>query len=125
MLRPGGTLLIANLNGFNTACGDRDWVLDADGRREHFPIDPYLDERAMWIEYRGIRIVNHHRPLSTYMQALLGAGLALSAFRRAGADRRRLALTRGLLPARAVVPGDGVVQAGLRRRLNDDAPGAR
>ncbi len=80
VLRPGGTLLIANLNGFNTACADRDWVLDAQGRRDHFPIDRYLDERAMWIEYRGIRIVNHHRPLRTYMQALLGVGLVLTHF---------------------------------------------
>jgi hypothetical protein len=34
----------------------------------------------MWIEYRGIRIRNHHRPMSTYMRALLGAGLRLSYF---------------------------------------------
>ncbi|MBP7777833.1 MAG: class I SAM-dependent methyltransferase [Acidobacteria bacterium] len=80
VLRPDGTLLIANLNGFNTACADRDWVLNGDGRRDHFPIDRYLDERAMWIEYRGIRVLNHHRPLRTYMQALLGAGLELSYF---------------------------------------------
>ncbi len=80
VLAPGGTLLIANLNGFNTACADRDWVLDKDGRRKHFPVDQYLDERAMWIEYRGIRIVNHHRPLSAYMKALLAAGLVLTHF---------------------------------------------
>ena len=80
VLAPGGTLLIANLNGFNSACGDRDWVHDAEGRREHFPVDHYLDERAMWIEWRGIRIINHHRPLSTYMKALLDAGLVLTHF---------------------------------------------
>ena len=80
VLAPGGTLLIANLNGFNSACADRDWVHDADGRRLHFPVDQYLEERAMWIEWRGIRIVNHHRPLSTYMKALLNAGLVLTHF---------------------------------------------
>jgi SAM-dependent methyltransferase len=80
VLAPGGMLLIANLNGFNTACADRDWVHDADGRRLHFPVDHYLDERAMWIEWRGIRIVNHHRPLSTYMRLLLDAGLVLTYF---------------------------------------------
>lgn len=80
VLRPGGTLLIANLNGFNTACGDQGWVKDAAGRRLHYPLDHYLQERAMWIEYRGIRIVNHHRPLSTYMRALLDTGLALTHF---------------------------------------------
>ena len=34
----------------------------------------------MWIEYRGIRVVNYHRPLSIYLQALLGAGLVLTHF---------------------------------------------
>jgi hypothetical protein len=80
ILRPGGTLLIANLTSFNTAGGDVGWVKDADGRRLYYPIDNYMQERAMWIEYRGIRVVNHHRPLSTYLRALLGAGLVLTHF---------------------------------------------
>jgi SAM-dependent methyltransferase len=80
VLRPGGTLLIANLTSFNTAGADAGWVKDAVGRRVHYPIDNYLQERAVWIEYRGIRVVNHHRPLSTYLRALLGAGLVLTHF---------------------------------------------
>ena len=80
VLAPGGALLIANLNSFITACGDAGWIKDSAGRRLHYPIDNYLEERSMWIEYRGIRIRNHHRPLSTYMRALLGAGLRLSYF---------------------------------------------
>ena len=80
VLKPGGTLLIANLNSFNTAGADVGWIKDASGRRVHYPIDNYLRERAMWIEYRGIRVVNHHRPLSTYLRALLGAGLVLTHF---------------------------------------------
>jgi len=80
VLRPGGTLLIANLTSFNTACGDVGWIKDSDGRRLYYPIDHYLQERAFWIEYRGIRVINHHRPLSTYLRALLGAGLVLTHF---------------------------------------------
>jgi SAM-dependent methyltransferase len=80
VLKPGGTLLIANLTSFNTACADAGWVKDAAGRRVHYPIDHYLQERAMWIEYRGIRVVNHHRPMSTYLRALLGTGLTLTHF---------------------------------------------
>lgn len=34
----------------------------------------------MWIAYRGIRIVNHHRPLSAYVRTLLDAGLRLTYF---------------------------------------------
>lgn len=82
VLRPGGTLLIANLASYNTANShpELDWIKDASGRRQHFPIDRYLEERAMWVAWRGIRIVNHHRPLSRYMRLLLDAGLTLTWF---------------------------------------------
>lgn len=83
VLKPGGRLLIANSSGFNTA-GDGDerlgWALDANGARAHFRIDNYLAERSQWIEWRDIRIRNHHRPLSTYMKLLLAQGLRLTHF---------------------------------------------
>ena len=80
VLKPGKPLLIANLNSFNTACVDSGWVKDSAGQHLHYPVDRYLEERAVWIEYRGIRVLNHHRPLSTYMRSLLAAGLRLSHF---------------------------------------------
>lgn len=80
VLKPGGTLLIANLTSFNTAGGEDGWVKDANGERLHFPIDNYMDENSMWMEYRGIRVINYHRPLSTYFRALLATGLQLTYF---------------------------------------------
>ena len=80
VLNPGGALLIANLNSFNTACADIGWVRGSAGQRLYYPIDNYLQQRSMWIEYRGIRIVNHHRSLSTYLRALLDVGLRLAYF---------------------------------------------
>lgn len=80
VLRPGGTLLIANMTGFATANGDRGWLLDRDGRPDGFPIDHYLVERGEWAAWRGIRIMNWHRPLSRYMQLLLREGLILRHF---------------------------------------------
>jgi SAM-dependent methyltransferase len=80
VLTPGGTLLIANLNSFNTAGCEAGWIKNADGRRLHYPVDHYLEERSMWIEYRGIRVRNHHRPLSAYMRALHAAGLRMTHF---------------------------------------------
>ncbi|KMO11804.1 class I SAM-dependent methyltransferase [Methylobacterium platani] len=76
VLRPGGTLLIANLTSFATAGG---WAADGDGTRG-FRIDDYLEERAEWAEWHGIRVHNWHRPLSLYMGLLLGQGLALRHF---------------------------------------------
>lgn len=80
VLSPGGALLIANLSGFNTASIDTGWVKNSAGRHLHYPIDDYLEERSVLIEYRGIRVLNHHRPLSSYIRALLAAGLQLSYF---------------------------------------------
>lgn len=80
VLRPGGALLIANLNGFNTAGAERGWLRDAADGLIAYPVDHYLKPRAIWTEWRGIRIQNHHRPLDAYMQALLNAGLRLSHF---------------------------------------------
>jgi len=80
VLAPGGSLLIANLNPFLTACLDQDWQKDADGRRLHWPIDNYLQPTGHWLTWSGIRVVNWHRPLETYMQLLLAQGLALTFF---------------------------------------------
>ena len=80
VLAPGGALLIANLNSFNTACIETGWVKGSDGRHLYYPIDNYLEEHSTWIDYRGIRIRNYHRPLSTYMRLLLDAGLRLTYF---------------------------------------------
>ena len=74
-LEPGGTLLIANLTSFNTAGLPDGWL--PDGR---FAIDDYLEERPIWVEWRGIRIRNWHRPLEQYMQVFLGEGLRLTHF---------------------------------------------
>ena len=80
VLAPGGSLLIANLTNFNTAAaGDLGWSTLADGRRV-FAMDHYLEERASWMEYRGIRVQNWHRPLSRYMTLLLDQGLRLTHF---------------------------------------------
>jgi len=82
VLKPGGALLIANINSFISA-GNPDplgWQRTADGTPIHFALDRYLDERADWVAWRDMRILNWHRPLSDYMKALLGIGLQLAHF---------------------------------------------
>jgi len=80
VLKPGGSMLIANLTSFTSACGDRGWVKNGDGEHLHYPIDRYLDEHSLWLEWSGIRIENFHRSLSAYMSAFLENGLALTFF---------------------------------------------
>lgn len=80
ILRPGGTLLVANLTSFTTACGETGWVRDKTGDRLYYPVDNYLETRSYWVSWRGIRIRNWHRPLSAYMARFLDEGLILRMF---------------------------------------------
>jgi len=79
VLKPGGRLLIANLNSFVSAGMNLGWSDLADGRRA-YALDGYLDERAEWVTWRGIRIRNWHRPLSRYISLCLDNGLSLIHF---------------------------------------------
>lgn len=81
VLRPGGAMVAANL-GFPLSQPDGvfGWVRGADGKRAYYPIDNYGFEHAQWLEWPGIRIKNHHRPLESYMRAYLGASLTLREF---------------------------------------------
>ncbi len=63
VLRPGGTLLIANLQSFATAEGG-----------------DYFEERAEWVAWQHIRVHNWHRPLSSTMSPLFDAGFTLRHF---------------------------------------------
>lgn len=82
-LAPGGTLLVANLTDFCTAGGAGLGWMAVPGRdgapaREVFAIDSYLEERAEIASWKGISVINHHRPLHAYLQAFLEAGLILA-----------------------------------------------
>lgn len=79
VLQPGGSLLIANLQSFNTASVDLGWHRAWNGTL-HFRIDDYLQERVTWVSWKGIRIANYHRPLQAYMAELLGLGFQLQHF---------------------------------------------
>ena len=92
VLRIGGTLLIANLTGFTSACAEQGWIRDARGRALYYPVDRYLEEFALSLEWKGIKIRNYHRPLGAYMTALLDQGLVLRFFQEpepTGGDPQR------------------------------------
>jgi SAM-dependent methyltransferase len=79
VLKPEGTLLVANLNPIATASDG--WERDEFGTRLYRRVDHYLKEREQVYQWgKGIRIRNWHRPLSAYMEAFLEAGLLLRRF---------------------------------------------
>lgn len=81
VLRPGGRVLIGNLNAWITASQTKcdGWTRDADGSAS-MVIDRYLEEYPIPGRWAGMDIINWHRPLSRYMQVLLQAGLRLVHF---------------------------------------------
>jgi|SRR5579885_1752924 len=79
VLRPGGRFVYGNLAAFATTTGTG-WVQDEKGSKLYFPIDHYIDERAMEVSWSGIKVINYHRPLSAYMTAFLKSGLILREF---------------------------------------------
>jgi SAM-dependent methyltransferase len=79
VLRPGGRVVVANLNSFSTA-SSLYWQRDEDGHKLHWTMDNYMVPRAVSAEWSGMSIVNWHRPLSAYMQAFLQVGLTLEHF---------------------------------------------
>ncbi len=85
LLRPGGSLLIANLQSFNTAAEPLGWSHEPDGSRR-FSIDHYLEIRQRLTEWQGISICNWHRPMQSYMRALLDAGFELRHFAEPAPD---------------------------------------
>jgi SAM-dependent methyltransferase len=80
VLKPGGTLLVANLTGFSSARAHDGWQRDLLGRLRHFAIDRYLEPRSSRERWRGISIINWHRPLRDYMRWFLATGLVLTHF---------------------------------------------
>lgn len=79
VLQPGGTIIMANITDLRTAMMEQGWVR-AEGRKLHYPLDRYMEERATTVAWSGIKIQNWHRPLAAYMQAFLDQGLILRSF---------------------------------------------
>ncbi|MEP2102885.1 MAG: class I SAM-dependent methyltransferase [Parasphingorhabdus sp.] len=77
VLKPGGLLLIANLTSFFTA---GKWQRSLTGAANNFQMDDYSQERANREKWAGIDVINWHRPLGAYFEALLGNGLQLTHF---------------------------------------------
>ena len=87
VLKSGGTLLIGNLNSWNTAAqiDGRGIVPNEDGHGT-MTIVNYLSEYAIKVQWAGVRVQNWHRPLETYMKLALENGLHLKDFQEPPGD---------------------------------------
>src|SRR5262249_15881745 len=79
IVKPGGRILIANLNPFATT-SPRTWTADENGELLYVALDNYFGERAESVKWAGIDVLNWHRPMEDYMSAFLEAKLILRKF---------------------------------------------
>ena len=87
VVRPGGYVLIANLNSWVTAAQTkgRGVVRNKQGHST-MTVANYLTPHWYWAKWRGVKIKNWHRPVSQYMREALQAGLRLEDFQEPLAD---------------------------------------
>jgi len=87
VIRKGGRLLIAILNSWTTAAQSdgRGFVPNEQGHGT-MTIVNYLTEYPMTVAWAGVRVVNWHRPLATYMQLALKNGFRLVDFLEPSGD---------------------------------------
>ena len=85
--RPGGLILIGNLNSWVTAAQTEGLGIqrNAQGHGTVTIVD-YLKAYPVTVEWAGVRIKNWHRPLAQYMQEALQTGLQLLDFQEPRAD---------------------------------------
>ena len=77
-LRPGGDFVFSCEHPVFTAEGSQDWYRDENGNILHFPVDNYYIEGERQAVFLGERVTKYHRTLTSYVNALLSNGFALT-----------------------------------------------
>jgi len=72
-------MVVALHNAFITT-SPTGWMKDESGKKIKFPVDHYTFESGSKVAWRGIEVVNYHRPMSAYMSAFLNEGLRLVSY---------------------------------------------
>jgi len=79
VLKPKGALLVAIHNAFCTT-SPTGWLKNQQGEKQIFPVDNYTFEWGSKVAWKGIEVVNYHRPMSDYMKAFLSQQLTLKSY---------------------------------------------
>lgn len=76
--RPGGQVVVVTVS--NMASTSDTWVRDGEGNKLYRTVDRYMECFPIELSWKGINIVNWHRPLGRTMGAFLGHGMRLTQF---------------------------------------------
>lgn len=78
VMKPSGSVLMATIS--NVASTSFGWIKDENGRKLYRPVDRYMEDFYLDLEWSDIRVRNYHRPLSALLQPFFSAGLVLTDF---------------------------------------------
>ena len=78
VLRDKGKLVVVTIS--NLASTTAGWVKDNNGDKAHRTVDRYMEQFALDLEWRDIKIRNYHRPLSYTLGLFLDQGFVLTRF---------------------------------------------
>lgn len=78
VLKPGGRVILIDIHPMASAFPY--WAKDEQGIKLYKKVDRYFEERAELVEWSGIRVYNHHRPMTGVFQEYLKHGMMLTFF---------------------------------------------
>ncbi|MCR2803669.1 class I SAM-dependent methyltransferase [Paenibacillus soyae] len=77
-LSPGGSFVFSVEHPIFTALPGQDWHYGPDGEKLHWPLDRYHDEGVRHTRFLGHDVTKVHRTVSSYLNALIGAGFRVA-----------------------------------------------
>jgi len=78
VLKEGGRCVVVAIS--NMCSSTEGWVKDSEGNRLYRPVDDYMTPKAMRLSWKGIEIINFHRPLSQTLASFFENGFVLDRF---------------------------------------------
>lgn len=76
-LVPGGRLVFSVEHPMVTARAEQEWLRDASGRKDVWPVDGYATEGARHTRWFRDDVIKYHRTVATYVNTVLDHGFAL------------------------------------------------
>jgi SAM-dependent methyltransferase len=77
-LTQGGDFVFSVEHPIFTAYGTQDWFYDAQGKRQHWPVDRYSYEGKRNANFLGEEVIKYHRTLTTYVNCLINEGFEIT-----------------------------------------------
>lgn len=77
-LTAGGSFAFSVEHPIFTAYGSQDWIYDESGAPACWPVDRYFCEGERRAVFLGVEVVKYHKTLTTYLDALLKNGFAIT-----------------------------------------------